>query len=66
MHQQAVTVRRVGMSMELFKLLKRINVFLIEMKIKIKCMPEEKFYELLQDMSLNNAQRLYLCYFRFM
>ena len=54
------------MIVELFKMLKRINVFLIEMKIKIKCMPEEKFYELLQDMSLNNAQRLYLCYFRFM
>lgn len=63
---RVATVRSGEMSVELFKLLKKINVFLIKMKINIKCMPEEKFYELLQDRSLNNAQRLYICYFRFM
>ena len=53
------------MIVELFKMLKRINVFLIEMKIKIKCMPEEKFIKLLADENLDYAQRLYLCYFRY-
>ena len=52
--------------MGIYKALNDIYVFLIKLKIQIKCLPEEKFMKLLADESLNYTQRLYLCYFRYM
>lgn len=52
----------MGMS----KALNDIYVFLIKLKIQIKCLPEEKFKQLLEDESLDYRQRLYLIYFRYM
>lgn len=52
--------------MEIVKALNDIYVFLIKLKIQIKCLPEEKFRRLLKDKSLDYTQRLYLCYFRYM
>ena len=52
--------------MGIFKTLNGIYIFLIKLKIHIKCMSEEKFIKLLADESLNYTQRLYLCYFRYM
>ena len=52
--------------MEIYKALNNIYVFLIKLKIQIKCLPDEKFKLLLEDRSLDYTQRLYLCYFRYM
>lgn len=48
------------------KAMNDIYVFLIKLKIQIKCLPEEKFKRILEDKSLDYTQRLYLCYFRYM
>ena len=39
--------------MGISKTLNGIYIFLIKLKIQIKCMPEEKFIKLLADESLN-------------
>lgn len=52
--------------MSLTKMLNNIYVFLIKLRVQIKCLSEEKFNELLKDERLDYTQRLYLCYFRYM
>ena len=52
--------------MRFSKMLNNIYVFLIKLKIQIKCLSDEKFNELLKDGGLDYTQKLYLCYFRYM
>lgn len=56
------------MMVELLKINQLINqlwYFLLQLRIKIKIMPENDFQYLLMDKSLNMQQRLYLLYFRY-
>ncbi len=51
--------------MGITKALNDIYIFLIKLKIQIKCLSDEEFYKLLSDKKLDYMQRLYLCYFRY-
>lgn len=52
--------------MNLIKALNSIYVFIIKLKIQIKCLSDEKFNELLKDKNLDYTQRLLLCYLKYM
>lgn len=52
--------------MNVTEMLNNIYVFLLRLKIQIKCLSKEEFNELLKDRELGYTQKIYLCYFRYM
>lgn len=52
--------------MRLYETLNIIYDFLVKLKIQIKLLPNEMFYQILSDKSLDYTQRLYLICFRYM